>query len=195
MQAWPRPWPTTVDGLYFRSFPLSHSLHPPRSSREQIPFSDETALKTLKAVYKSCEIDSRFPGSQHVLTFCLFVNLFVRTFLRRGGELVILFVPFLYPVSSHMDGFRPLPLRPSSASHGSIFVVLHCGRKGNCRPPSSWVACSPWEAWAWSGSGHRASKKGIQREKPRGKVNVSKKSPTFLWMRNEPKLYHATCLF
>ena len=63
--------------------------------------------------------------------FCVFVNLFVRTPFRRGGELVILFVPFLYPVSSHMDGFRPLPFfRPSSASHGSIFVVLRCGVLG-----------------------------------------------------------------
>lgn len=41
--------------------------------------------------------------------FCVFVNLFVRTPFRRGGELVILFVPFLYPVSSHMDGFRSFP--------------------------------------------------------------------------------------
>ena len=62
--------------------------------------------------------------------FCVFVNLFVRTPFRRGGELVILFVPFLYPVSSHMDGFRSFPFslfRP--ASHGRIFVVLRCGRK------------------------------------------------------------------
>ena len=99
---------------------------------------------------------------------CVFVNLFVRTFLRRGEESLSFFLspPFIpFPHTWTVFPFFVPPPPPTAqpspaASHGRIFVVFRGGRKEG---RSSRVASCPL---AEGGREAEAAAPGEQKRKP-----------------------------